>query len=626
MKKGKSKNQSINEELFSNLIENPNIAINNKKLSKPSKSYLYKLLFKMPLSYLALIPSIFIGCSNIIFYILIGLIVNELSKFSSSLNGSEVYDPLPKGKLYVIYMSSLALAIGFCKFFDVFLWMKIGSLLSAKVRENMFKSMMSADIAFYDQQTVGSTIKLLLEDSQQVQNSFGTTKSIQISNAIQFIGSVCVLYLYNWKLAAIISVLLPACALFTALFSKLSVKPMTRADDFNSKTMTIAEEALSSYRTVKSFNAEKYETNKYESASLQSAKAEQKAGIFTNVLYVIIQVIFWVCICGVLYYGAVLIYDDYKSGSNRFKIGDLIAFYGLSMIGYYGITTIQMSLSQESRMLASSQRIEEMINYEPTMQFNGGYEPDSFVGAIEFRNVSFKYPTRDQFVLKNVSFSVDSKQCIALVGHSGSGKSTCAQLLERFYDVTEGLILIDGKDIKDYNPHFLHQKIGLVSQDPKLFSTTIRENVAYGSHNASMVDIEKACEIANAKHFIEKLENKYETVVGEKGHSLSGGQRQRISIARAILKNPSILITDEATSSLDARSEKKVQQALDNITEGRTTVIIAHRLSTVKNAQQIYVFDSGEVVEQGTHNELIEKHGIYYNLFSKQLNAEDESK
>jgi ABC-type methionine transport system ATPase subunit len=248
---------------------------------------------------------------------------------------------------------------------------------------------------------------------------------------------------------------------------------------------------------------------------------------------------------------------------------------------------------------------------------------NTFKGRIEFRNVSFRYPSRDVLVLRNVSFVVEPGQMAALVGHSGSGKSTCVQLLERFYDVTEGVILLDGQDIRELDPRWLHHVMALVAQEPILFQMTIRENVKYGKRKATDQEVESAIEIANARKFISKLDKGLDTVVGEKGSTLSGGQRQRIAIARAVIRDPVILVTDEATSALDAASEKRVQLALDKVMEGRTAVVVAHRLSTIRNAQVIYVFDTGEIKEQGTHDELVAKREWYYELVKRQLTEGD---
>ena len=296
------------------------------------------------------------------------------------------------------------------------------------------------------------------------------------------------------------------------------------------------------------------------------------------------------------------------------------------MFGTMGLTMLQGSMQGESKAVQSGARILKLTNHVPLIPFDEGIVPEKFEGKIEFKNVTFRYPTRPVNVLNNVSFDIPAGQIAAFVGHSGSGKSTSVQLVERYYDANDGLVMLDGRDIREYDPRWLHRQIGIVSQEPTLFQLSIKENVMYGVESATDEEVESACEVANAKKFIEKLEKGYDTLVGEKGGQLSGGQRQRVAIARAVIKNPKILICDEATSALDSGSERKVQDALDKIMVGRTSLIVAHRLSTVRNAHIIYVFDTGVIVEQGTHDELVKKKGAYYQLVFRQLEDEDRKK
>jgi ABC-type multidrug transport system fused ATPase/permease subunit len=282
----------------------------------------------------------------------------------------------------------------------------------------------------------------------------------------------------------------------------------------------------------------------------------------------------------------------------------------------------------ESRAIASGARILTLAEAEPSIPFEGGRKLKKFKGRIEFRHVSFRYPTRDVEVLRNVSFTVEPNEMVALVGHSGSGKSTCVQLLERFYDVTAGVILLDGVDIRDVDPRWLHRQIGLVQQEPTLFNTTVKENIKYGARDATDKEVRDAAEVANCMKFIDKLDHGFDQGVGERGAQLSGGQRQRVAIARAVVKKPRILMCDEATSALDSESEKKVQAALDKVMVGRTAVVVAHRLSTIRDAAKIYVFDTGEIKEVGTHDELIARgeEGWYFKLVKRQLQEDEDKK
>jgi ABC-type methionine transport system ATPase subunit len=334
-------------------------------------------------------------------------------------------------------------------------------------------------------------------------------------------------------------------------------------------------------------------------------------------MFWVVMMLNWVLMVGSMYWGGKMVQDG------SMEPGDLFSIFGFELFGNFALIMLQTSLQAEQKAIASGGRILDYTEYRPAVNFSGGVKIEGFCGHIEFRNVSFKYPTRDVYVLRDVSFVIEPGQIGALVGHSGSGKSTCVQLLERFYDVTEGVILLDGRDIRELNPRWLHRRMALVSQEPILFQMSIRENVRYGKQKATDEDIQAAVVTANAAHFITKFEKGLETVVGEKGSTLSGGQRQRIAIARAVIRNPVVLITDEATSALDAASEKKVQLALDKVMEGRTAVVVAHRLSTIRNAHVIYVFDTGEIKEQGTHDELVQRKGWYYELVKRQLTATD---
>lgn len=308
------------------------------------------------------------------------------------------------------------------------------------------------------------------------------------------------------------------------------------------------------------------------------------------------------------------------------------------------LNSLISSYTREKNFLESADKIFEIIDFAPSVPFtNEGKELKNFTGRIELRDVWFKYPTRNSWVLKNVSLEIEPGQITAFVGHSGSGKSTILQLILRFYDVTSGQILLDGVDIKDVDPRWIHRIMSVVQQDPCLFTCSIRENVIYGLDNEYyktrfgldnpsyeeiesnvMIDkeIDRCLEIAQATRFVNELPDKKDTLIGEKGSKLSGGQKQRIAIARAIIRDPILMITDEATSALDAENENKVQKGLDLAMQGRTSIIIAHRLGTISQAKRIYVFDSGEMLEFGSRDELIAKKGAFYNLVERQLNLD----
>lgn len=317
-----------------------------------------------------------------------------------------------------------------------------------------------------------------------------------------------------------------------------------------------------------------------------------------------------------MWYGAYLIMDpDYD-----FTLGELTSFLMYTLITAMAFAGCSVLWGDFMKAVGASERVFELIEREPKIKPEGGTIIPSLSGSVCFRNVGFTYPSRpDVVVLRDIDLQLDPGKIVALVGPSGGGKSTIINLLEKFYLPTKGSIFIDGQDLKTIDPVWLHQQIGIVSQGPCLFSTTIRSNIAYGRQDATLEEIIEAAKVANAHDFISKFPDGYETVVGERGVMLSGGQKQRIAIARSILKDPKILLLDEATSDLDAESEFLVQEALDRIMRGRTTLVVAHRLSTVRNANLILVISEGQIAEQGNHNTLMQRDGVYAQLVSHQL-------
>ncbi|KAK8836257.1 hypothetical protein M9Y10_039889 [Tritrichomonas musculus] len=581
-----------------------------------ARGKLYKRLFSYPMAIGAMIPSLLFGAAPICIFVLFGKIINEMQTFVRE--GTITLTHIRNWCLYIVLIAVIA---AICKFLVSFLWTRMGSRFILDLKADLFDSLMVNDIPYFDVTPIGDVLTLLGEDSQLVQDNFGTIKGIQFQNMGQCIAGIVLCYVYQWKLALITTCVLPFAFIVIFLFSRYIDNHINRKFFYVARMMTIAEETLSCIRTVKGFNREDIEYERFMKEVNMAVKEEIKALTGVNIMFSIIMIGVWALIIGNMYYGGKMV------DNGELETGNLFSVFGFMMFGSLGLIELQTSLQSEQKAISSGARILAMISHVPTIPFSGGETIDNFKGHIEFRNVSFKYPSRDVYVLKNISFEIKPGKTAALVGHSGSGKSTCVQLLERFYDVCEGAILLDGHDIKSLDPRWLHRQIGLVGQEPILFQLTIKENIMYAKPDATMEEIEKAAEMANAKVFIEKLNGKYDFFVGEKGGSLSGGQRQRIAIARALITDPVILMTDEATSALDSASEKKVQIALDKIMATRTSVIVAHRLTTVKNADRIYAFDTGEIVERGTHRELIAKHGFYYELVKRQLkDADDDAK
>jgi ABC-type multidrug transport system fused ATPase/permease subunit len=562
---------------------------------------------------IAVIPSALLGIPGIAYFAIISKAINELARGLLE----ESYDPMDDLAIDAVWVFILALAQAICKFFDSFFWLRAGSAISVQIRKNLFAKMMQSEVTFFDVNPVGGILSLLSEDARFVQSAFGPVKGIQIQNLSGFLFAIIITFVYSWRIGLIYFGSLVAILLVAPLFlpgmdrhSKLKAEKV--AD-----TITIAEEAISSIRTVRGFNREDREIERFGESNRLAQHHERMVSIIMTSLIALMMTIVWGSIIALFYYGVTLV------ESHTFEIGDLLACFGFQMMGDFLLIAVMSSFSEEAKAIAAGARILKLTQHEPQIPFEGGIVLDEFFGHIQFMHVSFKYPTREAYVLKDVTFEVLSGQVAALVGHSGSGKSTCVQLIERFYDPSDGLILVDGCDITTLDPRWLHQKIALVAQEPVLFSGTIKENVLYGCRDASDEMIWRALETARARKFVQKFPKRENELVGEKGTSLSGGQRQRIAIARAIVKNPVVLITDEATSALDAKSEKKVQIALDQVMAGRTAIVVAHRLSTIRNAKIIYVFDAGEIKEQGTHEQLVGLGGCYFNLVHKQLSRDE---
>ncbi|KAK8883936.1 hypothetical protein M9Y10_043038 [Tritrichomonas musculus] len=419
----------------------------------------------------------------------------------------------------------MAVATAICIFMVSFLWVRMGSRFILDLKAQLFDSLKMNDIPYFDITPIGSVLTLLGEDSQLVQENFGTTKGIQFQNMGQFLTGIILAYAYQWKLTLIATCVFPFAILNIFLFSIFIDKHINRKFFFVARMTTIAKETLASIRTVSGFNREDIEY-----IIDCSVKEEQKALAGVNSMFTIIMNGVWTVIIGNLYYGGTIV------DKGQLQAGNLMSVFGFMIFGSMGLIELQSSLQGEQKAISSGSRILSVISHVLSIPFSGGDTISDFKGHITFQNVSFKYHTRDVYVLKNTSFEIKPGQMGALVGHSRSGKSMCVQLLERFYDVNEGFIFLDGHDITTLDPRWLHRQIGLVSQEPILFQLSIKENIMYAKPDAIMEEEERAAEMANAKKFIEKLNGKYDFFFGEKGGSLSGGQRQRIAIARALIK------------------------------------------------------------------------------------------
>ena len=489
----------------------------------------------------------------------------------------------------------------------------IGQRVVMDFRIQLFEHLTGLSIRFFNQRRIGELISRLTSDVQVIQN-FTTDVPINMAKQIvTLVGGISILFYINWRLCLMILAVLPV-IVFTGMFFGRRLKKLSRGiQDLTAKVSTTLEEVVSGIRVIKSFVAEPQEHHRFrEHVSQTTDMALVRARILAIFIPLISLITFGSAVF-MLWYGA----QQVQAGS--MTAGDLIAFllYGGILIGPFG--SFARLFSQWKEVQGSTERVYEILDTHPEIKDSPeAVELPSIVGGVVFRNVSFHY-NPEMPVLQGLSFEVPPGTLVALVGPSGAGKSTLVQLLHRFYDPTEGAIEIDGFDIRKVKLDSLNRQIGLVPQETHLFGGTVRENILYGRFSATLEEIEKAAKSANAHDFIIRLPKRYDSVVGEKGIFLSGGQRQRIAIARAILKDPKILILDEATSSLDNESEALIQEALDHLLAGRTTFVIAHRLTTIQKADQIFVMDQGSIVERGTHQELMDRRGLYHHLYTLKM-------
>ena len=501
-------------------------------------------------------------------------------------------------------------------FFRLSLFVNFTENTLANVRLALYTNLVKLPMSFFSQKRVGELNSRISNDISQIQDTLTTTIAEFLRQFILIIGSFIMLASINIKLTVMMVSVVPLVGVAAVIFGRFIRKYSKKVQDQVAESQVVVEETMQGISIVKAFANEWYEINRYREKIKEVVKVAIKGGQLRGYFASFIIICLFGTIVAVVWYGVQL------SIAGEITVGQLFTFILYS--SYVGASSggIAELYAQVQKAIGATERVFELLEEEPE-KINTTQSPalEKIKGNVTFKNVAFQYPSREEIqVLKEVSFSADFGQKIALVGPSGAGKSTIASLLLRFYSINSGEILIDGKNIYDYDLENLRGNMSIVPQDVILFGGTIRENIAYGKPDATEEEILLASKQANAYNFIESFPEKFETIVGERGIKLSGGQRQRIAIARALLKNPSILILDEATSSLDSESEKLVQEALEILMHGRTSIIIAHRLSTIRTADQILVLDNGIIVEQGTHKELIGlEDGIYKNLSNLQF-------
>uniref|UniRef100_A0A8K9URQ3 ATP-binding cassette sub-family B member 5 n=1 Tax=Oncorhynchus mykiss TaxID=8022 RepID=A0A8K9URQ3_ONCMY len=509
--------------------------------------------------------------------------------------------------LHAYYFVGIGCAVFLLGTFQVMLFLLTATKQTKRIREKYFHAILHQQMSWFDTHQIGVLNVRLTDDINTINEGLGDKICVFVQFFCTFLSGFIIGFIFGWKLTLVILAVSPLLAGSAAILATLTSKELSAY----AKAGAVAEEILVAIRTVVAFNGQKKAVERYE-RNLEDAKNFGiKKAITTNVSMGFTQFVIFGTYALAFWYGTKLSVDE----PENYTIGKTITVFFSVMIGAFSLGQGAPNLEAIAKARGAA--------YEPRpidSSSKEGHKPDCVKGDIEFKNIHFSYPSRkDVKILQGVNLTVPRGKTIALVGASGCGKSTTIQLLQRFYDPDSGEITLDGRDIRTLNVKWLRENMGIVSQEPVLFGTTIAENIRYGREDATDEDIERAVREANAYDFISKLPDKLNTMVGERGAQLSGGQKQRIAIARALVKNPKILLLDEATSALDTQSESVVQAALDKARAGRTTIVIAHRLSTIRTADVIAGFSNGEVVEQGTHRELMAKKGVYYSLVMQQV-------
>lgn len=498
-------------------------------------------------------------------------------------------------------------------FFRVWLFALVSEKAMRDIRLAVYGRLVRLPVPFFDKRRTGELISRITSDVSLLQDTFSTTLAELFRQLVTLVAGVAFLLFNTPKLTVFMLATFPLLVLIALVFGKFIRRLSKKTQDELAAANVIVEETLQSISTVKSFVGEAYEVNRYGKGLEKVVRVALAAAKYRGAFISFIIFALFGGIVGVMWYGASLV------ASGEMSVGELVSFVLYTTFIGGSIAGLGDIYSQLQKAIGSSERVVELLAEEE--EAGSGAQMAAIKGTIEFDGVGFHYPTRTEVeVLKGVTFKIQSGEKVALVGPSGAGKSTIIHLLLRFYEVATGQIRIDGEPITHWELASLRNKIGIVPQEVLLFGGSIRENIGYAKPTATEEEIILAAKKANAWQFISQFPEGLDTLVGERGIKLSGGQRQRVAIARAILKDPAILILDEATSSLDAESEALVQEALNELMKGRTTLIIAHRLATIRKVDRIYVLTEGKIVEQGSHQELVQDaSGIYANLVRLQF-------
>ncbi|KAF6200545.1 hypothetical protein GE061_004988 [Apolygus lucorum] len=553
--------------------------------------------------------------------------LDDISPSATLSFDSDEQSPVPKSLFmsqmdqFSLYYLYIGIAVLVAEFLEILQWELACERQVYKLRKIFFSQVLRQDIEWFDTNDYGDLASKLSDDLERVREGLGHKFSITIQYMSTLVSGLAVGFYANWQLTCVMLAVAPLVAGSSAYMARTLSGGAAREQLRYSYASKVAEETLTCLRTVMAFGGEKLEIKRYDEAIEKGQKETMKK-------YYLISF----SMCFVLFvtystYGLAFWYSSTLVMNGTATVGSVFTVFFAVLTGALGIGPLLPYINSVFTAVGSSDVILDIIDRRPHIDpySDRGIKPEELKGKIEFRDVHFTYPTRKRVpVIKGLNFVVEPGQTTAFIGSSGAGKSTIVNLMMRFYDVTHGEILLDGRDIRTLNLKWLRQNIGIVSQEPILFGVSIAENIRYGREGVSMEEIIQAATIANAHIFIKDLPEGYDTQVGDRGTQLSGGQKQRIAIARALVRDPKILLLDEATSALDAKSESVVQDALDSAKKGRTTLIIAHRLSTIKDSDAIFAMKGGQAVESGTHKELMKMKGLYYDLVKMQNKEEKE--
>ncbi len=528
-------------------------------------------------------------------------------------------DPLGAWKMISILLVAFTLSKGIAEYCSTYLMARIGQSAVLKLRQDLYGHLLAQSATFFERHRTNYLVSRLVTSAAAIETAVASTIRDMLRESFILIGFLSASFYLSWRLTLGSLAIAPVIAILTAKFGR-SLRNLARESFEGSKQLTdTAQEALANQGIVKAYRAEKRESDRFTAVAKRIVKANLRSASIAGASPPTIEMI------GILFVVLLLFFGQREIISGNMDTAQFVTFLFFLFRSYDPMRKLSRLQNSMEQALAAAHHVFEVMDENAAIQEKpGAAELPTLKKEIELRNVSFGYANESRSVLREVSLKIRAGTMVALVGESGGGKSTLTKLLPRFHDPSSGAVVWDGMDIRDTTISSLRKQIALVTQETVLFNDTVRHNIAYGKPEATDREIEEAALIAFAHDFIRELPNGYDTIVGERGIFLSGGQRQRLAIARAILVNAPVLILDEATSALDAESERLVQKAISNLVRNRTTIVIAHRLSTVRRADKIVVMEAGRIIETGTHSELLTRGGQYKKLYELQFADEEE--